>query len=93
MMPNASDPQVMMPKHYKYIILCTFGVSFIAFAIFGSKGEPLPYWGILAVMFIGVGCGLAAYGFTSLLVEWRESSDLKELKHIIFEKFKKAYRR
>lgn len=93
MMPNANNPEALMPKHYKYIILCTFGVSFIAFAVFGSQGEPLPYWGVFAVMAIGVGCGLAAYGFTSLLVEWRESSDLQELKHTIVEKFKKAYRK
>lgn len=89
MIPQINERN-LMPKHQKYIILSTLGVSFIAFAFFGSD-DPLPYWGILAIIALGIGCGLAAYGFTSLLVEYRQSKNWQELRNTFVEKFKQAY--
>lgn len=86
---NSINETGLMPKHQKYMVVGVLGVSFIAFAF--SEGGPLPTWGVFAILILGIGCGLAAYGFTSLLVEWKESADIKELKHTIIEKFKKAY--
>ena len=79
----------LLPKIWLHWVWSVLGVSMIAWVI--QDGIEPSMWTVLKITLWGLGVGLASYGITQLILDYRESENWKEFYRKVKSKYKQAY--